>query len=389
MRRGIKVRLIAFVILSAVGMMYVSASYLGFVDQVLGRGYTVHVLLPDSGGLFKGSEVTYRGVKIGKVSNMTVKADGLRVDASLKEGVKVPANSPVFVHNLSAVGEQYLSFEPQSKQGPILKDGDIVRGNKDSLPLGEDELMRDLSGFISSVSGADLNTVVTELGTMFKDNATPLRSLIDDAQAFIAAAQTNQSATIDLFDQAKTVLQTQQDNSANIRSFARDLNSLTGTLAGSDRDVRRVLERAGPSADELSLLVGDLRTKLPPLLTHLVNVSDVLDARLPALEQLLVTFPRLAAAGPSALTKGKQKFGRVNLNLNQSPPACTDGYLPPGQWRPTSDVSDTKSPKLPAKNSFEPYYPAECKSGPPINMRGMNHVPAPGATKQRSNGGSQ
>ena len=62
MRRGIKIRLIAFAILSSLGMIYIGASYLGFVDQALGRGYTVHVMLPQSGGLYEGSEVTYRGV---------------------------------------------------------------------------------------------------------------------------------------------------------------------------------------------------------------------------------------------------------------------------------------------------------------------------------------
>ncbi len=57
MRRGIKVRLLAFVVLSAVGLLYVGGSYLGVVDRILGRGYTVHVLLPQSGGLFEGCEV--------------------------------------------------------------------------------------------------------------------------------------------------------------------------------------------------------------------------------------------------------------------------------------------------------------------------------------------
>ncbi|MEO6473073.1 MAG: MlaD family protein, partial [Aeromicrobium sp.] len=141
MRRGIKVRLLAFALLSAIGMVYVGASYLGFVDHVLGRGYTVHVLLPESGGLFKGSEVTYRGVKIGKVAEMTVEGDGLRVDAALKEDARVPANAPVFVHNLSAVGEQYLDFEPVSKQGRMLRNGDTVHGTKDTAPVGEDVLL--------------------------------------------------------------------------------------------------------------------------------------------------------------------------------------------------------------------------------------------------------
>ncbi len=380
MRRGIKVRLVAFVLLSALGMVYVGASYLGFVDQVLGRGYTVHVLLPQSGGLFTGSEVTYRGVKIGEVSSMTVQGQGLKVDVALTDDARVPADSPVFVHNLSAVGEQYLSFEPSSKQGPMLQAGDTVRGDKDSLPLGEEVLMTDLSRFVSSVNGEELNTVVTELGTMFRDNATPLRSMVDSTQAFIEAARANQAPTIDLLHNAQTVLQTQADNSGNIRAFARDLAAVTGTVAASDDKIRRILNQAGPAADELILMVRNLRKVLPPFLTHLVSVTEVLDARLPALEQLLVTFPRLVSAGPSALTPGgpnDQKFGRVNLNLNQSPGPCTAGYLPPGQWRPVTEMEPAKNPPLPSDETFDPFFPAECTSGPPINMRGMKYAPDP------------
>lgn len=374
MRRGIKVRLIAFALLSALGTVYVGASYLGIVDQILGRGYTVHVVLPSSGGLYEGSEVTYRGVKIGKVSKMNVDGEGLRVDVALEDDARVPANAPVYVHNLSVVGEQYISFEPGSKKGPMLQDGDTVRGTKDSLPLGEDVLLQDLDRFVSSLDAKELNTVVSELGTMFTDNANPLRSMVDSTQAFIEAAAANESATVDLLNDAKTVLQTQQASSTEIRSFARDLAAVTGTLAASDAEIRRILAQAGPAADELKSLVSTLRKVLPPMLLHLVNVTEVLDARLPALEQLLVTFPRLVSAGPSALTPGDQKFGRVNLNLNQSPPACMDGYLPPGQWQPTS------------RESFVPYYPAECASGPPVNMRGMKHAPDPIDWKSQQGG---
>jgi phospholipid/cholesterol/gamma-HCH transport system substrate-binding protein len=284
----------------------------------------------------------------------------------------------VVVNNLSAVGEQYLSFEPVSKMGPMLQDGDTVRGTEDSLPLGEDVLMEDLSRFVSSISGTELNTVVSELGTMFADNATPLRSLIDSSQAFIEAARDNEQPTIDLLHHSRTVLETQAANSGNIRAFSRDLALLTGTLASSDDDIREILDDASPAAEEVTRLVRDLRKLLPSFLTHLVNVADVLDRRLPALEQLLVTLPRLVSAGPSALLEdGDFRFGRVNLNLNQQPPPCTEGYLPPGQWRPTSEMESATSPPLPSEETFDPFFPAKCESGPPVNMRGTKYTPPP------------
>ncbi len=74
MTRGVKVRLIAFLVLSAVGIVYVAGSFLGLTDRLLGRGLSIKATLPTSGGLFTGSEVTYRGVKVGKVSAMDVHA---------------------------------------------------------------------------------------------------------------------------------------------------------------------------------------------------------------------------------------------------------------------------------------------------------------------------
>lgn len=368
MRRVVKIRLVAFVLLSSLAILHIGGTYLGVVDRILGRGYTVHVLLPASGGLYEGSEVTYRGVHVGRVSNMYVSDEGgLRVEVRMKGDSPVPADSPVFVRNLSAVGEQYLSFEPLTNQGPMLADGDIVRGTAESLPVGEEDLLLNLHRFVTSLDADELNTVVTELGTMFTDNATSLGSMVDDVQLFIAEARANETETISLLRDARTVLETQADNAPDIRALARDLDTLSGALASSDPDIRQILDDAAPAADELELLMQDLQVQLPQLLDPMMNVTEVLTARTPALEQLLVTFPRLVAAGPSALAESStgQKFGRVHLNLNQSPPPCTEGYLPPGQWRPT------------AEESFVPHFPAECASGAPINMRGMKYAPEP------------
>lgn len=378
MTRGVRLRLIAFAIVSALGLTYVGGNYLGIVDRILGRGYDVNVILPASGGIYEGAEVTYRGVKIGRVAKMTVDRDGLRVRVTLQEDARVPASSKVRVDNLSAVGEQFISFEPTSSAGPMLREGSTIRGNAESLPVGEDVLLQNLSAFVSDLDSDDVNVLVEELGLMFKDNATSLRSMVDSGQAFIAEAQANQAETIALLRDAQTVLETQSDAADDIESAFEDLAKFTETVADTDEDIETLLEDAAPAAKEVELLVRTLRASLPSFLTYMVRVSDVLDARLPAMEQLFVTFPRLIAAGPSALTfdSTNQGFGRVNLNLNFDPPACTEGYLPPGQWRLTTD------------ETFLPYYPARCNSGPPINMRGMNYAPEPTDWKSSLTGGT-
>jgi phospholipid/cholesterol/gamma-HCH transport system substrate-binding protein len=370
MTRAVKIRLVAFLVLSAVGIVYVAGSYLGIVDRVLGRGTTVHATLPASGGLFVGSEVTYRGVKVGKVSGMHVIPSGVRLDLALKEGTRIPTSSKVFVHNLSAVGEQYLDFEPKSKAGPYLSAGQTISGDAASLPESTDDLITSMDELVGSVDRNQLSTAVSELGTMFRGTADPLSRMVDSGAKFVEEAQSAQAETIDLLGTGQTVLTTQKANADNIRVFARDLAAFTAGLKGSDKDIRTLLQGGTPALNEVRSLLEGLEPTLPVFISNLVTVNQVLTARLPAVEQTLVTFPRVIASGFTG-TPG-DGYGHINLQMNYLVPPCTKGYKPIDQWLPGTYTGDP------------PTYPAKCDSGPPINQRGSKYAPAVGAASGTS-----
>lgn len=361
MTRGVKVRIVAFLVLSAVGIVYITASYLGFIDRVLGRGVTVEATLPASGGLFEGSEVTYRGFKVGKVSKMSTSRDGVTLELSLEDGTKLPLDSPMFVHNLSAVGEQYLDFEPPNGDGPYAEDGDTFAGNAESLPVDEADLLIELDQFVNSVDKKNLQVVVRELGDMFQDTGVPLQRLLDNGDAFIDEASAHTDDTIRLLDTGLTVLNTQQGQSENIRSFSRDLRGLTQALAESDQDLRTVLQGSPGAFREVDKLLQDLEPTLPVLLGNAVSVNQVIVSHLAGIEQLLVTYPRTISAGFTG-TPG-DGYGHVNLQMDNSVVPCTEGYKPRSRWRPGSDLTDSA------------IFPAQCTSGPPYVMRGPKYSP--------------
>lgn len=363
MTRGVKVRLVAFVVLASVGILYVTGTYLGLVDRVLGRGLAIHATLPGSGGLFVGSEVTYRGVKVGKVSAMAVTEKGLKADLAVEEGTRIPLSSDIYVHNLSAVGEQYLDIRPTSPDGPYAENGDTLVGGPDSLPTDEGDLLVDLDEFVGSVDRRELNTVITELGTTFRGTASPLQRMVDGGKLFLEEAIANEEATYQLMDNGLTVLRTQARNGENIRSFARDLADLTGTLRRRDPEVRRLLEDGGASVREVDQLLRGLEPTLPTFISDLVTLNQITVARLEGVEQLLVTFPAMIAGGFTG-TPG-DGYGHINLQTDNSVGPCREGYLPVDRWRPTSDLTD------------KPAFPARCASGAPFNMRGSKYAPAP------------
>ncbi len=358
---GIKIRIAAFLVLSAVGIVYITATYLGFVDRVLGRGITVHATLPTSGGLYEGSEVTYRGVKIGKVSKMTATLDGVTLDLALKEGTKLPKDSPMYVHNLSAVGEQYLDFEPPDDKGPYAEAGDTLAGSEDSMPVDEGALLIELNSFVSSVDKQNLQVLVRELGTMFQNTGESLQVLLDNGSVFIHEASAHTAETRALLDDGLTVLQTQEGEGENIRAFSSDLAKITESLKDSDADLRTTLSDTPATARELDKLLIDLEPTLPVLLANATSVSQIGLTHVAGLEQLLVVFPRVIAGGFTGTTP--DGYGHVNLQYDNSVGPCTKGYKPTNQWRPPSDLSDG------------PIFPAKCTAGAPYVQRGTPYSP--------------
>jgi phospholipid/cholesterol/gamma-HCH transport system substrate-binding protein len=267
----------------------------------------------------------------------------------------------MYVHNLSAVGEQYLDFEPPDAKPPYAEQGDTLAGNAESLPVDEGDLLIELNAFVSSVDRENLQITVRELGAMFHDTGRPLQQLLDSGSTFIDEASAHTAATRALLDDGLTVLQTQEGQSENIRSFSRDLARLTDSLAASDADLRGTLSDTPPTARELDRLLTDLEPTLPVLLGNATSVGQIGLTHLAGLEQLLVVFPRVIAGGFTGTTP--DGYGHVNLQYDNSVPPCTKGYKPPSDWRPPSDLSDSA------------IFPAQCSAGDPYVQRGTPYSP--------------
>ncbi len=73
----------------------------------------------DSGGIFAGGEVTYRGVRVGKVDKLELTDAGVDAYLDIQNSYdEIPADAKAVVGNRSAVGEQYVELQPQTDAKP-------------------------------------------------------------------------------------------------------------------------------------------------------------------------------------------------------------------------------------------------------------------------------
>lgn len=361
-----KAQLAAFMLITIVTVSILSANYIGLTERILGGGPTFSASFGQSGGIFVGSEVTYRGVAVGRVSGLKLEKDGVLVQAQLKRGTEVPRDTLAVVENRSAVGEQYLDLQPRSFGGPSLKTGDVIARKDTAYPIRVDQLLLDVDKTVKSVDKDDLRTVIDELGTGFEGSGPDLGRLIDNGNLLTQAAITALPETVALLQHSKTVLDTQRDTAPQIKNFATDFANLSETLQASDGDLRLILDRGVVASKELESLVKDNQSDLATLIANLITIGQVTTSRIDGVEQMFVTYPEVVVGGFTVVPgDGTAHFG---MQLTQDAPVCTKGY------EGTQKTDPNRTSNLPPTNTR-----AGCTlpRGSASNVRGAQNAPRP------------
>jgi phospholipid/cholesterol/gamma-HCH transport system substrate-binding protein len=362
--RKIRVQLAVFLLIAAVGVTYVGGRYAG-LDRLFGAGgYRVTVQLADSGGIFENAEVTYRGVAVGRVVDLRLTSTGVGVELDIDDTAPpIPAATRAVIANRSAIGEQFVDLQPDDGDPPYLADGSVITVERTRLPPRTEDVLAHLDGLLTSVPIDSVRTVVSELGTAFDGAGEPLQRLLDGGGAFVDTAEEHLPQTVGLLADGRTVLATQEDQSAEILAYSKGLRQISEQLADSDPDLRRVIAASPRVARHIEDLLRKSGSDMSVLIANLLTVSEVTESRTDAIEQLLVAFPVINAFTPSTAPDGR---GHLGLVLNFFDPLqCTRGYEGTDQRR-ADDVT-----------TAEPNYDVRCAEpdGSPISVRGAQNAP--------------
>jgi phospholipid/cholesterol/gamma-HCH transport system substrate-binding protein len=360
--RTTKIQIAVFVLISLLGVSYVSARYVGLTDKLTGSTFLVGADFQESGGIFPNAEVTYRGVTVGRVDRLELQRDGVRVYLRLDKGTNVPSDTRAVVANRSAVGEQYVDLQPKRSGAPYLAAGGVIPQRDTETPLPVQDLLVNLDRLVNSVPRDDLVTVIDELGAAFDGTGPDLQRLIDKGNALTEAATTALPETVRLIDDGQTVLDTQRDSGPAIKSFARDLALLSATLRDRDADLRAVFDNGIVSAQQLERLLRENRPAIAQLLGNLLSGAQVTVARLDGVEQILATYPAAVAGGYTVVPgDGTAHFGLISQT---EPKSCTYD-------NPQRSPNDTSNTPANTRN-------ARCTDPPPgSQVRGSANAPGP------------
>lgn len=328
-RRRTKIQLLVFLLITLLGVSYVGARYAQLDRLFYDDSYTVVAHFSSSGGIFSAAQVTYRGVRVGRVGQLKLTKEGVDVYLDIdKAQDRIPADTLAVVGNRSAVGQQYVELQPQTDSGPYLSDDSEIAVEDTRTPIQTETLLGDLATTASSVDKGALRTTVSELGAAFGGTGRDLQRIIDTGNSFIKTANQNFGVTTRLIRDSNTVLRGQLASESSIRTFASQLRLFSGTLADADPALRTVITEGSATARQLRTFLEQNRIELGDLINNLVTTGEITVRHLPGTEQILVLYPYVVEGGFTVVSKSPETglydahFGLITTPHN----LCRKGY---------------------------------------------------------------
>lgn len=330
------------------------------LDQPLtSRPVEVKVELAQTGGLFEGAAVTYRGIKIGKVKTIVPSQSGVVAEIAITTPTDIPKGSLARVRSLSPVGEQYLDFQPETTDGPFLASGDVIPAESTDIPKSLSSTVIAVNDVLRQIDDKKLRIVLGELSTGLKGTGTDLGQILDQGTAILATLNEVWPETDRLITNSGSVLSIATDNADSLRVLARSSKQFAQFLREYDPELRDTLKRGPGQIKELVKLVEDADAVLPGFLSTGVSFTDVFLSYEPHLRALLQSYePGLR----SLLDKVRGGELRIQIIGDREPRCAYDG---------TSRLDPAKTERRPLQKD------GRCAASFANLERGAAHAPGP------------
>jgi phospholipid/cholesterol/gamma-HCH transport system substrate-binding protein len=290
MKFSARTTLVILVVMTLLGAAYMS---FGVLDISPTKQVTrLTLLLNASGGLMPTSEVTMRGIKVGRVSGIQTTNSGLAVSIELDRAHPIPADSPISVENLSAAGEQYIDFKPELIAPPYFADGAVIPADRVAPIVTASDLLAKINVLFTALDLDQIRSIINDASGAFADNDEAIDSLattagltaevIQDDQALLDTLVNNVSTfTTNLGDvrAGEVISETGKQLPRSIPAFLRLVHeiehlSYTGVGVMGPNDPAAVLvAKIGEYLDMLAGPLGTFATVLQPALAPLHDVK--------------------------------------------------------------------------------------------------------------------
>lgn len=315
MKKSTFFSLLTFALVLVLGTAYIAFSVLQWRPMADYRSVTMK--LDNANQLLPDSSVLLRGVKVGNVETIERQGGKVVVKFRYDGKYKIPANTNLRVEQLSAVGEPYVDFRPDSLSGPYLADGATIDTAKIKEPMSLPEIFKLISGLTSNINSTDLGGITETLSDATSNTQASLPNI---SQAGDLLARTLSSRMPNI----RRMMENTQDYQSDMNwlpGAVTDFGPATRTFVVKNVELLKALDTLtkgiGGSPDRLTKVVNPNLMKIAPdtskLLANLGTINEPLVPVVQAMTDVLPQIDMAALLSQALNTVGSD--GAANLTV--------------------------------------------------------------------------
>ena len=242
---------------------------------VIGGGDTYYAAFAESGGLKANDEVRIAGVRVGKVEDVALDGDHVKVTFRIESGSGFGTDTRAEIKVKTLLGAMYLGLVPAGA-GQLQK-GSEIPVDRTSSPYDVVEAFSGLAKTTERIDTDRLATSLTTLADLTRNTPEEFQQALSGVSrlsANIAARDDKINTLLKNLERVTTVL---DDRDQDIVGLMKQSDVLFRALVARRESVHALLESTSLMSKELTVLVRQSRADLKPALEHLDNVIAVLN----------------------------------------------------------------------------------------------------------------
>ena len=298
-RNPVVVGAISLVVLAAVMVAALRADDL----PVIGGGDTYHAMFTEAGGLKVNDEVRIAGVRVGKVNEVELDGDRVRVIFKVDDAAGFGTETRAAIKVKTILGSMFLALEPAG--GGQLAEGATIPAARTSSPFDVVEAFEGLASTSDQIDTDQLAESLTTLADLTRNTPDEFRGALSGLSRLssnIAAKDDQLNSLLVNLERVSKVLDARDED---IIALMEDADVLFRALVARRDAVHELLVSSTTLSKELTTLIRQSREDLAPALAHLENVvavlnknEDNLDASLRLMAPFYRVFANTLGTGP-------------------------------------------------------------------------------------------
>lgn len=191
-----------------------------------------HTFLSSVTGLKIGDPVRLAGLDVGKIDEIAIVDNKIRIDFEVKPGTRIKTDTVASLRLTNLLGGQFLGLSFGSPEAPLLPPGGAVKGrdvaNIDIIVDNVSELTKDAKTLITSLT-KNQQVVFGQISSILTDNRANLRGAISNLNSITAKFDRGEGSLAMLLND-KALYNNANEATASLKSIAGKIDRGEGTI---------------------------------------------------------------------------------------------------------------------------------------------------------------